>query len=208
MDEKRLVLEEASKKLAASVAARPKHADDEEEEAKDSFGSDLGLPPRAVARKVSPTSTNGIPKYGRSTSAPAGDRLSANPGFASGQDRFGRKASVKGAPGSGLTRSGSKLRTSVYGLADVSNNFNVQDYDLTSFCFRFCTERRRLRSRRGSQLHQLCIRWTPSEDRPTRSVIRRKGTVRRVSSCHKFDGSQRPVTTIDHISSIRHIEQY
>lgn len=190
MDEKRLVLEEASKKLVASIAARPKHADDEEEEAKDSFASDLGVHPRALARKVSPTSTNGIPKYGRSTSAPAGDRLSVNPGFASRQDRFGRKASVKEARGSGLTRSGSKLRTSVYGLADVSKAFNPEDHHLTSFCSRFCTERRRSRSRSEFQLRRPCIRWTPLGDRPTRSAIRRKGTVPRVSSCHKAEARQ------------------
>lgn len=138
MGGKQLVLQEASKKLAASVAANPRHADDEEEEAKDSLGFDLGLPPRALARKVSPT---GIPKYGRSTSAPAGERMSASNGTVNGQDRFGRKASVKGPVGGGLTRSGSKLRTSVYGLADVSNASRVDDYDLMSLALGPAQER-------------------------------------------------------------------
>ncbi|GHJ89165.1 hypothetical protein NliqN6_5567 [Naganishia liquefaciens] len=117
MGEKQLALQEASKKLAASIADWGTHVDDEAEEAKDSFGYDVGLPPRALARKVSPT-PNAIPKYGRSTSAPSGDRLSTNLAMASGQDRFGRKTTIKGV-GGGLTRSGSKIRTSVYGLADV-----------------------------------------------------------------------------------------
>jgi hypothetical protein len=200
MGGKELALQEASKKLAASVAANPRQVDDDEdEEAKDSLGFDLVIPSRTLARKVSPTSTNGIPKYGRSTSAPAGERLS--PPNANGYDRFGRKPSVKGPIGGGLARSGSKLRTSVYGLADVSAARIVDGHDLMLSCFRSCTRRKPRHSRNESQHHPQCIQWTPSDDRPTRFAIRRRGIAPRVSSCHKpgslpREARQQPITNI------------
>jgi hypothetical protein len=123
MGEKQQVLQEASEKLAAIAASRPRTSvDNEVEEAKDSVGSDLGLPPRMTARKVSPTTSSGFPKYGRSISAPGGERIIPGGSVASGiaKDGFIRKPSVNA--GSGLTRSGSKLRTSVYGLTDVSQD--------------------------------------------------------------------------------------
>ncbi|KAJ9110911.1 hypothetical protein QFC19_001420 [Naganishia cerealis] len=124
MDEKQLMLQEASDNLAAYAAKHEirQSADrQEEEEAMDSVASDLGFTSRAAQqRKVSPSST--IPKYGRSVSAPGTDRLAPpSPGVASAtKDGIGRKLSVlgKASSGTGLTRSGSKLRTSVYGLAD------------------------------------------------------------------------------------------
>ncbi|KAI5450504.1 hypothetical protein NCC49_002961 [Naganishia albida] len=116
MGEKQQVLQEASEKLAAIAARSRVSVDNEEEEAKDSFGSDLGFPPRATARKVSPTPSSGIPKYGRSISAPGGDRI-PNDATGTAKNGFLRKPSV--TAGQGLTRSGSKLRTSVYGLTDI-----------------------------------------------------------------------------------------
>jgi hypothetical protein len=129
MGEKQLVLREASEKLAVIAATNSrKSMDPEEEEAKNSFVSNLGFKPRTTARKVSPTPAIGIPKYGRSTSAPGGDRISiASASGPTGHDGFGRKPSVNAGSGVGLTRSGSKLRTSVYGLADVSHVFLHDD---------------------------------------------------------------------------------
>ncbi|KAJ9118573.1 hypothetical protein QFC22_003793 [Naganishia vaughanmartiniae] len=126
MDEKRSMLQEASDNLAALASRHGVHrsADSQEEaEAMDSVPADLGFRPRAgqQARKVSPTPS--VPKYGRSVSAPGNDRLAPPPsgGVVNAKDGFGRNLSIKGgaSSGTGLTRSGSKLRTSVYGLSDV-----------------------------------------------------------------------------------------
>ncbi|KAJ9101053.1 hypothetical protein QFC21_003271 [Naganishia friedmannii] len=126
MDEKQSMLQEASDNLAAyaSKHGMRRSVDSQAEaEAMDSVPFDLGFRPRAgqQARKVSPTSS--VPKYGRSVSAPGNDRLAppSSVGVVTAKEGFGRKLSVKGiAPsGTGLTRSGSKLRTSVYGLSDV-----------------------------------------------------------------------------------------
>lgn len=127
MDEKRSILQEASDNLAAYASkhgVRRSVDSQEEAEAMDSVPSDLGFRSRTgqQARKVSPTAS--APKYGRSVSAPGNDRLAPPPsgGVGTANEGFGRKLSVKGnpPPGTGLTRSGSKLRTSVYGLSDVS----------------------------------------------------------------------------------------
>lgn len=131
MGEKQQVLQEASEKLAAIAAMRPRTSvDSEEEEAKDSVGSDLGFPPRTTARKVSPTPSSGIPKYGRSISAPGGERIPhGSAGSGTAKDSFIRKPSL--TAGSGLTRSGSKLRTSVYGLTDVSHDSMIAPGNIT-----------------------------------------------------------------------------
>lgn len=180
LDEKQSMLQEASDNLAAYASkhgVRRSVDSQEEAEAMDSVPSDLGFRPRAgqQARKVSPTPS--VPKYGRSVSAPGNDRLAppASGGVSTViKEGFGRKLSIRGngPSGAGLTRSGSKLRTSVYGLSDVSIQF--PSYSVGFFrsialaklielrSYRFFIGR--IRHQNRNEFHSLrrCIPWAVS----------------------------------------------